>query len=327
MTRHARLRGFTLIELLVVIAIIAVLIALLLPAVQQARDAARRSQCINNLKQIGIALHAYHSDFNMFPPGNVTPGQCCSTPSRTVWTISILPQLDQLNVYNQYNFNVNNEDPPNKAVRETNLSVMNCPSDINASKLIIPNSGPGNSAGLYYRASSYRGMGGVGYQLSGDSYAYRRQWDSSDFIDSGSPSNVMTLRGMLHWIGTSPAAIRPSPSPVRARDVLDGMSNTIFVGEYSTLTQPDRTTFWAYTYTSFALSCATPESRMLINDYVYCSNNGDSNPCKRAWGSFHGGVLPFLMADGSVRWMSRNVSLKLFTASATIAGGEADVIQ
>src|SRR5262245_60347417 len=102
--RFGRRRGFTLIELLVVIAIIAVLIALLLPAVQQAREAARRTQCRNNLKQIGLALHNYHDVFSIFPPGNLQIGECCNADNEITWAISILPYIEQTNLQNQYNF-------------------------------------------------------------------------------------------------------------------------------------------------------------------------------------------------------------------------------
>src|SRR6218665_2548422 len=96
-----RRSGFTLIELLVVIAIIAVLVAILLPAVQQAREAARRSQCQNNLKQIGIALHSYHETYGMFPPGNVASSVGGWGPS---WYMFILPYIDAANTFNQLNF-------------------------------------------------------------------------------------------------------------------------------------------------------------------------------------------------------------------------------
>src|SRR5229473_2794748 len=109
--------GFTLIELLVVIAIIAVLVALLLPAVQQAREAARRSQCKNNLKQIGIALHNYHDTMNVFPPALISSGRCSPTTNavecalyrpvlNTTGFVLLLPYLDQGPMYNAYNFNV-----------------------------------------------------------------------------------------------------------------------------------------------------------------------------------------------------------------------------
>src|SRR5438105_1421933 len=145
--------GFTLIELLVVIAIIAVLVALLLPAVQQAREAARRSQCKNNLKQMGLALHNYHDAAKFFPPALTGSGR--STPAaeplvlNTTATVLLLPYLDQAPMYNKYNFNVpsslSNPAPytktlaggatagtptVNQAIYTQNLPVATCPSDM-----------------------------------------------------------------------------------------------------------------------------------------------------------------------------------------------------
>src|SRR6202453_5129407 len=101
-----RRRGFTLIELLVVIAIIAVLIALLLPAVQQAREAARRTQCKNNLKQLGLALHNYHGSFNCFPFAQETGNSCAGNINFNEWSAisQLLPYFDQANIYNLINF-------------------------------------------------------------------------------------------------------------------------------------------------------------------------------------------------------------------------------
>lgn len=307
-------RGFTLIELLVVIAIIAVLIALLLPAVQQAREAARRTQCRNHLKQIGIAMHNYHDTVKSFPPGNVTMGPCCGTLSLITWPISILPYLDGTNLQNRYNFNLPNENAANAFARTQLVPVYNCPSDINAGQLIRPDSGPGS--GLEYRASSYRGMGGVGWTTGG--YAYRRQWDSSDIRH---PNATSVKRGVLHWTGAASGSGKYSA--VRVSDILDGTSNTLMVGEYTTISRPRRTTFWAYAYTSFALSNATPESRTLIPDYNLCASQGDSNPCKRAWGSLHaGGVIQFLKCDGAVGTITPTINMNIYLALSTIAGGE-----
>src|SRR5579871_6659577 len=125
-------KGFTLIELLVVIAIIAVLMALLLPAVQQAREAARRSQCKNNLKQVGLALHNYHEIANMLPPGWV--GITAGAPdihglNGWGWASKILPLLDQSTAYNQINFSVDVSNAANNAMRLTTFPVFRCPSD------------------------------------------------------------------------------------------------------------------------------------------------------------------------------------------------------
>jgi prepilin-type N-terminal cleavage/methylation domain-containing protein/prepilin-type processing-associated H-X9-DG protein len=128
-----RRSGFTLIELLVVIAIIAVLIALLLPAVQVAREAARRAGCINNLKQMGIALHIYHEAVLAFPPGYIAAsrfqdGETDTSPGWG-WASMILPQLDQQPLYASINVNLPIQMPANSTATQTALSVMLCPSD------------------------------------------------------------------------------------------------------------------------------------------------------------------------------------------------------
>jgi prepilin-type N-terminal cleavage/methylation domain-containing protein len=127
-----RQRGFTLIELLVVIAIIAVLIALLLPAVQQAREAARRSQCKNNLKQLGLALHNYHDSFNLFPMGHTRSND--GSGGVTGWRgyslhAMILPYIDQAPLYSRINFNQHFDHADNTASRRTRIAAFLCPSD------------------------------------------------------------------------------------------------------------------------------------------------------------------------------------------------------
>ena len=122
MSRQIRTaRAFTLVELLVVIAIIGILVALLLPAIQTAREAARRTQCSNNLKQMGLAAHNYHDTFNCFPPGAITDGPCCGAKSRINWAIALLPYMEQSTLYDDYDHDANNEDPSNDPVRRPRL--------------------------------------------------------------------------------------------------------------------------------------------------------------------------------------------------------------
>ena len=143
MTASRNRSAFTLIELLVVIAIIAVLIALLLPAVQQAREAARRSQCKNNLKQRGLAMHNYHDIYNRFTPGAVYQGTggTAATGGReanwgTTWAISILPLIEQQSLYNIYDFNLTARQQVagrGQQVQRANLAALKCPSHVDVS--------------------------------------------------------------------------------------------------------------------------------------------------------------------------------------------------
>ena len=298
--------GFTLIELLVVIAIIGILIALLLPAVQKVREAANRASCSNNLKQIGLAVHSYHDAYGSFPPGGVTEGYCCSTPSGTNWALAILPFLEQQNLSNRYDFNQVNESPANEYVRTQSVKVYVCPSDASPFEPAHPESGPGDT--LLYMPGNYRAVSGK--SIDGSLY-----WDNADAL-----SMPREWRGAMHSVWTEKGL-----SCERFAAVTDGTSNTLMVGEYATRTHPERRTYWAYTYTSYNQSSATPQSRTLVADWDRCvliDGPSGSNACKRAWGSFHGDIINFVLVDGSVRPVHMNIDLNLFMALATISGGE-----
>ncbi|MCS7304743.1 MAG: DUF1559 domain-containing protein [Thermoguttaceae bacterium] len=310
-------QAFTLVELLVVITIIGILIALLLPAVQAAREAARRAQCQNNLKQIGLALHNYHQAAGCFPPGKITEGRCCDRPSMITWTISILPYLEQQALYDRYDQRKFNEDPENQFVREAMVQAYMCAVEEGVRELDYPESGPG--ASLRYRRGSYRAMEGM---TDGGGW-----WDSHE--GSYLP---MSQRGVLHVVADraraewSPSEVPRPLTTETIENIRDGTSNTLLVGEMATRTRPRRRTFWAYAYTSYNTSAAVPQSRTLLGDYDQCSaigGAGGDNPCKRGWGSYHPGVIQFVLCDGSVRPISQQIDINVFCALATIAGGEA----
>jgi prepilin-type N-terminal cleavage/methylation domain-containing protein/prepilin-type processing-associated H-X9-DG protein len=326
LARHLR-AGFTLVELLVVIAIIGVLVALLLPAVQSAREASRRMSCTSSLRQMGIALHNFHDTFGTFPPGGVTNGPCCSTQSGPTWTIFILPYIEQQALYDRYDQTQANEHANNAFVRTQFVKSYSCPDDALIKKLLLPASGPGS--GLQYMTGSYRAMAGVTDGLG---------W----FDAECGRIYPVQQRGVLHSTSDpkypTPFAsgyVAPPYNKERVANITDGTSNTLMIGEYYTgpKSTPTRTTFWAYTYTSFNQSevVLPPQSRQLMADYDKCVNScpncvGTSNPCKRSWGSFHPNTVNFVMADGSTRNISTNVDMLQFAAMGTIENGETVIV-
>lgn len=270
-----RHRGFTLIELLVVIAIIAILIALLLPAVQQAREAARRTQCRNNLKQQGIALHAYHEAYGLFPPGLIRQTIVATRQLEHGWgwQTYLLPYVDQIPLYNT----INPQGEPLPASTATLGGVANalatpvptyrCPSSV----LESTNADRGG-----YGGSSYLGVSGHFANLA------------------TSPETTYAVRGLL-----TPGVSR------RIRDITDGTSNTIGVGERAYRTLPTAPTqpqagIWPGArgdQSGDALGTLADDARINApNAFIAI---GFSSP--------HTGGAHFLLCDGGVRFLSENL--------------------
>ena len=272
-----RSQGFTLIELLVVIAIIAVLIALLLPAVQQAREAARRTQCKNNLKQIGLALHNYADTFSRFPPGYIANSDITATTPGWGWGALILPQLDQSTVYNALNFNLPIENSTNAAPIQTLLKAYLCPSDIYPTGAFsITNS---TSIQVVLAApSSYAGCVGN---------------DSSDVDD-----NVNRGNGMLYRNSNTTFA-----------DVTDGTSNTIIVAERSWsqangswVGAPNTGRLRAGTKNPFA-PLDEAASFLILSHTHWINIMNDPDGGLDDFSSLHSGGANALFVDGSVRFL------------------------
>jgi prepilin-type N-terminal cleavage/methylation domain-containing protein len=333
--------AFTLIELLVVIAIIAILIGLLLPAVQKVREAAAKSRCQNNLKQIGVALHNHHDAIGTLPPGGMYFGTCCTPPTYTNWAIEILPFMEQGALYQQYQQSQLNTSANNNLVGQQRVKTYECSADRMAGKLEVPASGPaGNQQWMH---GSYRAVSGkMNLAVSWGN------WDG--FEPQLWPGNRPdpTYRSFLHAVGMGYNGV-PDPNvtssgtPISAMlgaerfsSATDGLSNTLMVGEYTTDTTSNRGTFWAYTYASYNQSSIGPESRLFGKPYGADGNDTRGcwatpglwadQPCKRAFNSGHTTGANFVLGDGSVKFFSYNVDINLLQNMGTMAGGEVSVV-
>ncbi len=332
----AKPRGFTLIELLVVIAIIAILIALLLPAVQQAREAARRTQCRNNMKQLGLAIHNYHDTFSVLPPGRIAISSICSTcygqpPTAAVpynngprqflnhtgWAM-LLPYIDQGPLYNRWDFSqasswfthpsytaytsanmAGNPDNGNAALAKTKLNAFLCPSDSN--DIFYP--GFDN----YYALSATAGGGA------------RTNYDFTAWSGEITHQQYPLAQNQKSMFGNN--------SSYRLTDVKDGTSNTVMVSETIRSVWNGQPPAWGGAQW---VSVGIDVGRYPPNTWVYGPNNPAylymRQPGRLAeWGtagSLHDGGCHITMGDGSVRFLSENSDTTIRQRLQTMADGQ-----
>ncbi|MFN3153365.1 DUF1559 domain-containing protein [Bremerella sp.] len=301
--RRAEKSGFTLVELLVVIAIIGVLIALLLPAVQQAREAARRMQCSNNFKQLGLAFHNYHDTFQVFPYGYMEAGT--TFHKRDTWMQQLMPFFEQGSAYDRYQSWVGTwiMDTPGE-IRDLEIAGLQCPSD---------------------GASPAKGASG-GYRSGADGF------QGNYVVNAG--SDVMPLQAEndgLFW----------HQSDTNFADIVDGTSNTMLLSEVI-IRGSSNTGGWGggggywgggrwggFGY--IALETPNPDT---IPDQIYSCKRTDfpRSPCISLTGSggvaeiyarsYHPGGVLTCMADGSVTFTTETIQRATYRAMATRIGGE-----
>ncbi|WP_437192960.1 DUF1559 family PulG-like putative transporter [Planctomicrobium sp. SH527] len=321
---HCRVRrqGFTLIELLVVIAIIAVLIALLLPAVQQAREAARRSQCKNNMKQLGLALHNYHDVHLMFPIGSRSATVAPANSRGCNWRVSILPYLEQAAVYNQLDFNgasfsgASTNFVGNEVLRGFVVSAFKCPSSPIEAFVDEPTSGNTNRSQMH----EYVGISGATPDPLGRTTVCKQ---SGRGIVCG---NGILLpnesRGIHHIVdGTSNTIVIAEQSGRVNGEVLRANYSGGWTGTaadslilYRVSTMPAGNNYYHTGLTVVRQAINAKDKLAQASSATYETNT--------IVNSFHTGGVHALFADGSVRFVSDNIDMDTYRRASVADDGQ-----
>jgi len=345
-------RGFTLIELLVVIAIIAVLIALLLPAVQQAREAARRTQCKNNLKQLGLALHNYHDiTVTTFPSGFIGNNQN-GTVNGLGWNVMLLPQIDQANIFNQFTLGTVNftnglsglsglSATPSTPSLNPALAAFRCPTDPGLGSVYIATVTNGTTASspaaaIAVSRSNYVGMAGIDPAITtiGNTSANTTGGTTGAIGVYGNSGSVQVGLTSLSVDVAAFGGTFGGQSKRGIRDIIDGTSNTIIVGERYTPSnsstsglsvQGDATWVGVPDIGSGATAQSQAGQSAVLgegsNGINFAVSGSANRPNTTGFGSLHTGGAHFLMGDGTVRFISSNVSLATYQNLSRIADG------
>jgi prepilin-type N-terminal cleavage/methylation domain-containing protein len=292
-THRRRQFGFTLVELLVVITIIGILIALLLPAVQTAREAARRMQCSNNFRQIGLAMYSYESSRGCYPVGEIY--SVSPTFLGPAWSASILPYMDQSSTYGQYNFSLGAYgiyQGANELVGTNRIAAYCCPSDPQDELIYIGTSVNGTQNFPDGKIWWWKGnVAGITDSLNA--------WETGLLL--GDPKKKGD--GMLMAL-----------TPIRVADVVDGTSCTLFVGE-CTGAGPGSKRGWMWTeFSNFTTYYGINGSGTIPGNGEFVRTGNDS------LSSYHSEGCNFLIVDGSVTFISQNIDKILLTALTTRNG-------
>lgn len=329
--------AFTLIELLVVIAIIAVLIALLLPAVQQAREAARRSTCKNNLKQIGLAMHNYHDALNQFPMNyEATRFGANRTMTSSSWITNMLPYFDQAPLYNTIDFTVNVTQGTNynalnntaaQAARVRIIPMLLCPSNpqqpLGQFAGNYADNGPWHGNGRDFQAARTDYVGSMGWVFTGwkdcgndvpQGGAVPTPWVTPDQMHNGNADGLPRVAGVFWWMGTANIA-----------QIVDGTSNTIAVFEChhwnTSKKYPGEVNKAAAWFTPIGAIDTTFKPINFAPEDIPGGNGGEDTRCS-SMSSTHVGGAHALLADGAVRFISENIDRNVYKSLSTRAGGE-----
>lgn len=289
-------RAFTLVELLVVIAIIGVLVALLLPAVQAAREAGRRSSCQNNLKQLALGTHNFHDTAGYLPPGGEDdvypiPANGTNTINGTSWIVLILPQIEQTNIYSQYNRALAYSSQ--FAIGNMRVPVIYCPSGTQA---LSGNSGEAANGQRNYSTHYYGVMGPSGSATIGaNTYNYT--------TTNAGANNAYSAHGALGYFAQG--QIR-----VRLADLKDGTSNTFMIAERS-YEEPSGTN----SYRSWMRGCdgGCGAAKNIVNP-MKATNYSANNFNDISFGSDHPGGAQFALGDASVRFVNQSIDINVYKA-------------
>ena len=304
------LRAFTLVELLVVIAIIGILVALLLPAVQAAREAARRTQCSNNLKQIGLAMHNHHDAHGGLPYG---ASGVFDTAIGGTWGASILQYLEDQSAYDQFDFNFPMLDPINAEAAKKVVPVYLCPTDPGSQDPISTVHCSRHSLPEVVRTSYFGSMGPAHMGNCADcpdptpsasNYCCRLSWNFGSFAHDGLGVSL----------GQFPGMICRYPRSIAFREVTDGLSKTFLVGE----TLPEHCCFNGAYVNNFQVTSTNIVLNLLVRD----NREGEMYTTACGFKSMHPGGANFVMGDASAHFISESIDYRLYNELGSRAHGE-----